>query len=221
MVPAHIIPVKWLPISSNGKADDKLMKSFFASLDIRTLGSLTRDTDRDSEEKAQIEDTIEEQLIQLISRISSLPQSDLGPNSHYFACGLDSLQLIRLSSGIHGEFGAIIPVIELMREPTVRKTAQLVRDMKKSHHLSKGVKASEQLDCFAQVMEQELASIRPLSEIQNIFPTFPVQEGALFSSLEDATQYVQHFVFRLHESVDLSRLQNAWKKTQGHLEILR
>jgi ferricrocin synthase len=221
MVPAHVIPVKWIPISSNGKADDKLMKEFFASLDISILSNLTREPDEDTGEQLSNHGDIEEKLTQLISRITFLSSEDLNPNYHYFACGLDSLQLIRLSSGIHSEFDTLISVSDLIRHPTIRKTSQLIKDMGNVSHVGDEERWSEQMKRFAQEMELEATMLRPLSDIEHIYPTFPVQEGVLFSSLEDATQYAQHFIFRLHESVEMSRLRNAWRTAQGHLAILR
>jgi acyl carrier protein len=220
MVPAHIIVAKWLPISSNGKADDKLMRSFFASLDVGTLGSLTQEMDGQDVEDSVVTDT-EERLSNIIAQFSSLSPDEIKPTSNYFSCGLDSLKLIRISGAIHKEFGVVVSASELMREPTLRSTAEIIRNRNGTDTASGAEAAWEYLDQFAQGMRGEIESLRPISDIEAVYPTLPVQEGVLFSSLDDTTQYAQHFIFKLHESIDLPRLLKAWRTAQTRFEILR
>lgn len=60
------------------------------------------------------------------------------------------------------------------------------------------------------------------SDVEKIAPCTPLQEGIIYHFLSSSTPlYCSSFTFELLPSVDIEKLQGAWKKTQNQVQMLR
>lgn len=79
-----------------------------------------------------------------------------------------------------------------------------------------------------QLVERTLPrmGVRSMSEVQNIYPVAPVQEGILLSQLRDPSNYMFHAIFKINENrsgsaVDTKKLAAAWQRVVARHPILR
>jgi acyl carrier protein len=112
MVPAQIIVLDQLPLGPNGKVNRKALPA--PDLVSATAGS---------EEPA---DAIEERLVTLWERV--LCRSSIGVTDGFFALGGHSLLAIQLLASVEQEFGVRLTLASVLRTPTVREMARLLRD---------------------------------------------------------------------------------------------
>lgn len=60
------------------------------------------------------------------------------------------------------------------------------------------------------------------SDVQNIAPCTPLQEGIIYHFLSSETpMYCSSFTFDLGSDIDLERLKNSWKQAQRQVQMLR
>ncbi|MCI0767842.1 non-ribosomal peptide synthase/polyketide synthase [Bacillus sp. TL12] len=128
MVPAHFIKVDTIPLTTNGKVDQK------------ALNSLTIQRENNFSTPIIPRDEIEYQLIKIWQDLLQI--EDVHVNDDFFNRGGHSLLVIKLVSKIREKFGKVIKVSTLIKNPTVEGIACLIRD---KHDMTKSVSALVQL----------------------------------------------------------------------------
>ncbi|OHF00444.1 non-ribosomal peptide synthetase [Colletotrichum orchidophilum] len=132
MVPSHFIPVEHIPFTPTGKLDRRALKEYASTLRIvENPGSTNVEGDAEvltaNEYVAQ---SISNKLAELLSngdpgRVEALRGHDFNP---YYA-GMDSIQVISLSTFIRKSYNVSIPIQKYMNSAaTVRDIAQLILD---------------------------------------------------------------------------------------------
>ncbi|KEK19373.1 thioesterase domain-containing protein, partial [Bacillus gaemokensis] len=114
MVPAHLIKVDAIPLTTNGKVDRK------------ALNSLTIQRDSTFSTPIIPRDEIEYQLIKIWQDLLQI--EGVHVNDDFFERGGHSLLVIKLISKIREKFGKEIRVSALIENPTVEGMACLIRD---------------------------------------------------------------------------------------------
>ncbi len=221
MRPSHIIPLSFIPLSSNGKADAKVLAAFFLSLDIETLtqlmsGGRSSGTAKQVERRKPTE--VERRVLDVLKPFVKLPPDALGPHTNIFECGMDSLAIARLAADLRRSFDVQLSPAQIMQHPTVSEIATL---------LERGLGApvpqngASPIDEFARGLAEEVGGVYAPDAIESLLPPFPVQEGVLYRSVNSPSMYVQHVVLRLASGTSTSGLQDAWMKLVAEHEMLR
>ncbi|TFK76388.1 peptide synthetase [Pluteus cervinus] len=215
MRPSHIIPISWLPLSSNGKSDDKVLVTLFNSLDVDILANILVGDLEDKEEYPASQ--AEKDVFSVLLRHIPLPLHVFRPDINVFECGVDSMSVIRFASDLKATLGYQLTASEIMKMLTISgiAAAGVASTSAPTSHLASRVEqyASERLP-------EIIAAYLPDS-VEAVLPPFTVQEGVLSRSVDQGSLYVQHVVLRLGKSVSLPRLQQAWNEVLDHHPILR
>jgi aryl carrier-like protein len=222
MRPSHIIPLDFLPLTLNGKIDGKKLLEVFQQTPLEDLMKLQRSDVLDRATLASREPTdVERNVISLVSRISGLPESQLSPASNLFECGFDSLRFSVLTRALRGEFTAsALSVASIMQSPSIESIAEQCSETNGEDAVRRAGDLTW-LEDFSRKHRSSVEQVFRKADVEQVLPTLPIQDGILVQSMQFKNLYVQHFLYRLKEGVDLDRLENAWKKVSGRQEILR
>ncbi|KAJ1912014.1 hypothetical protein IWQ60_009865, partial [Tieghemiomyces parasiticus] len=60
-----------------------------------------------------------------------------------------------------------------------------------------------------------------LADLDDMYPTLPIQDGLLLATLKDPAAYMVQFTFNIRGELDIGRLRQAWEDTTRHHPTLR
>ncbi|KAF9483747.1 peptide synthetase [Pholiota conissans] len=212
MRPAHLIPLSWLPLSSNGKTDAKILTQIFKALELDVLASIV--TSEDKSQSRPCTD-MERKVFNILQKHVAMPFDEPHAELNVFECGLDSMAVIRFATELKVAFNTKISASEIMKSPwlsgiALRLLTSLTANQAKSSTLP---------DSHGLYKNFELPYDR--HQVQIILPPFPVQEGVLARSTASNTLYVQHIILSIDVRTSLPNLKLAWKRVVDRHSILR
>ncbi|KAI0780914.1 hypothetical protein BD413DRAFT_608137 [Trametes elegans] len=221
MRPSHIVPLSFIPLSSNGKADAKVLAAFFLALDLAALtklmagGRSVSSTNRlDHREPTEAELSV----LDAIRPYVNMSVDQLGPYTNIFECGMDSLAVARLAADLRKATGSKISPAQIMQHPAVNEIAELLGRSPAAPSLVNG---HSPIDHFASTVREEVEAVYTAEAIESLLPPFPVQEGVLYRSANEPSMYVQHVIMRLDPKTSVSALKEAWTELTTSHEMLR
>ncbi|KAF9246318.1 hypothetical protein BU15DRAFT_39806 [Melanogaster broomeanus] len=215
MRPAHIIPLSWLPLNSNGKADSKVLDSIFKAIEFDTLVTIGHGAPAELDTQQTLSD-VQHKLVSLVEQRVKL--SPIDSRTSLFAYGMDSLSLVQLASDIRKTFQASISVAEIMKRPSIEAVSALVQ----THSLPPPNFISTTLvETFSKNWLSVVEDSTPHLSIERVLPPFPVQEGVLYHSDSHPTSSVQHLILSISNETSLSRIRNGWEVAMKKLDVLR
>lgn len=222
MRPSHILPLNFLPLTLNGKIDGNKLLEVFREVSLEDLMQLQRADSTSRTMRTTREHTdIERRVIKHVSRICHFPESRISPASNLFECGFDSLGFSLLAQALRGEFATSpLSVSLIMQAPDIETIAKLYSGADEEDH-GESVVDLTWLEDFSRKHRSSAQQIFRESDIGQVLPTLPIQDGILAQSMQFDNLYVQHFLYRLKEGVELNRLEEAWRKVVERQEILR
>jgi len=222
MRPSHIIPLDFLPLTLNGKTDGKKLLGVFRQTPLEDLMKLQRSGVLDRATPTSRKPTdIEQKVINIVSRISGLSESQLSLASNLFECGFDSLRFNVLARALRAEFMAsALSVASVMQSPSIESIAELCSETSGEGAVQKAGDLTW-LDDFSKKHRPSVRQVFREADVERVLPTLPIQDGILAQSMQFKNLYVQHFLYRLKEGANLDQLENAWKRVFGRHEILR
>ncbi|KAK6827595.1 hypothetical protein PG987_010936 [Apiospora arundinis] len=159
------------------------------------------------------------------------PEEEIGNSDHFVQLGGDSVVAMRMV-GIARQRGVLLSVADIVENPRLADMARVVD----GYENTAAKVAEEDPDPFAlwdgflseSGIEQErrLAVVADQcgvlsSEIEDVYPTTPLQEGLMAMTSQFQGTYVAQQVFRLDAAVDMKHFQNAWATVTSSLTILR
>ena len=117
MIPARFVYLDSLPSMPNGKVDRQ------ALLESSVM------TEVDQDRKIEFpRDQVEERLIAIWREL--MPEKKIGTNDDFFEIGGQSLMAVRMFSRIEKEFGVRLPLTTLLRDSTISRLAEVLRNQK-------------------------------------------------------------------------------------------
>ncbi|KAG6917971.1 NRPS [Tephrocybe rancida] len=216
MRPSHIIPLSWLPLSSNGKSDAKVLAGIFHALEIDSLADLMAGMYKNEIETRPPTQT-EETIFAIVRRHTTIPLYVALPELNIFTCGLDSMAVIRFAKDLFEEFGHRISASDIMTTPTLSGIASLLNDVPSSPTSIVGSYTAN----FSSKWSDSVRSIYAVDSVETILPPFGVQEGVLSRSADNDTMYVQHVILVLRSDTSTAGLRRAWQVIMARHPILR
>lgn len=223
MRPAHIVPLDFLPLNTNGKTDNKVLISIFQAESLEVLskaGSVRQDVGGEVLHTRQLTDT-ESKIADAVVNYTVIPRDRLSPISNLFELGFDSLKLVRLASTLRSSFSApssTITIADLIQNPTIEELDALLTAKQTSTTNSDKKSFSA---TFEKTWRPRLKETMDLGTVESVLPTFPVQDGVLYRSADLDTLYIQHVILKLDEDILVERLKNVWERLMRHHPILR
>ncbi|KAF6765264.1 hypothetical protein DFP72DRAFT_840166 [Ephemerocybe angulata] len=212
MRPSHVIPLTWLPLSSNGKTDAKILLDLFQRLDVQVImGLMTVD-------KAEYGATcseLEEAIFAVLKEYGPSHPGPPYPDLSVFECGLDSLAVIRFTSGLKEKFQRELSASDIMKNPLLKDIARLIQSQAKEREEF----SAEQLVPLGAA--EEVYSNYPQESVEMVLPPLPIQQGVVSRSSELDTLYVQHVILQCKDGISIPKLRDAWKAVISRHPMLR
>jgi amino acid adenylation domain-containing protein len=187
MIPAYFVPMKKLPLTSNGKIDRKALPEPEAN----TGDSYTAPRNK-----------IEMKLAELFSKLLGIQTEKIGIHTHFFRAGGHSLKAAQLTAKIHNAFQVIVPIIEIFQHPTIRELAEYISQSNEEEYIP--VEAAEKKEYYAlSSIQKRLFLVQQMEGIEtayNLAELFIVEGQLNPRQLEQAFQ----LLIQRHESLRTS-----------------
>ena len=220
MVPDFVIPTSVIPLAlTSGKADTKVLQSFFGDLAPHELLQIvTPPINLTQSKRALSADEID--VLDIVRQTLKLDTKEIPYDQNLFDLGLDSLSATKLSlrlrrSGFDSNLRAVLT------NPSVEKLARLPRPQDEEFQKFSTNLNGEILGKFEKNARDSL--MVDLSRVEAIRPCLHLQEVLVARSTHDRANnlYVNHILFRLQQHVQVSDVEASWRAVASKRPILR
>ncbi|OAL51558.1 acetyl-CoA synthetase-like protein [Pyrenochaeta sp. DS3sAY3a] len=221
MIPSIFIPVTKMPWTSAGKLDRNRLRNLAQNLD-REVMATYRLTSMVNKKQATTE--AEKKIHKCVCAVLNLPASSVGIDDSFVRLGGDSISAMRLVAGVQAE-KLDLSFIDIFKNP---KLSDLAAIGARSGKTVKPEKAAEPFELLRAPLSKKEAidqvsqcCVVGQDQIQDIYPTSPLQEALITLSIKQAGAYVAQHVLALPKSIDLVKFKAAWEKAVQEIDILR
>ncbi|CAO2654052.1 Nn.00g107850.m01.CDS01 [Neocucurbitaria sp. VM-36] len=221
MIPSIFVPVTKMPWTSAGKLDRNRLRNLIQNLNRDVMASyrLTSVVN-----KKQPSNESEKKIHKAVCSVLNLPASSVGIDDSFVRLGGDSISAMRLVASAQAE-QLELSFIDIFKNPKLSDLAKIGNHADKSSSPEKTVQPFELLQpplTRPEVLDEVAHQCRvPKDQIQDIYPTSPLQEALITLSIKQSGAYVAQHVLAIPNSVDLNRFKTAWEKVLQETDILR
>lgn len=222
VLPSYMIPTSWInleefPITPTGKIDRRRIRDIGSSMSLKTLTSWN-ELHLHSQRKLQT--LSERQLQSLWAAVLDIKTDSISITDNFLRIG-DSLHAMHLTSAAR-KAGISLSVADVFKYPRLC-------DMANQLELASGV--TVRIPQFSllkpEFVENEirgqaalLCGISPV-DIEDIFPTTPLQAGLLALTQRNSGDYIMRQAIELKSNINLDKLKVAWEAVVAANPILR
>ncbi|KAJ8118438.1 hypothetical protein OPT61_g592 [Boeremia exigua] len=216
MVPSAYIPLWKMPLLVSCKTDRKMLREIGNGVtrqDLRGFNALLSERKEPTTE-------MELKLIPVWAKILG-GDADFSANDNFFSMGGDSLRAMRLVPAAR-EAGVILTVPDIMLNPTLSAMATKARPLSEEDTSEVLPFSMVGQDWDAEKSKAETAELCAVdvSNIEDVYPCTPLQEGLMALSAKFQDAYVAQRV--AHLPVDIAnRLKKAFDQSVTNCAILR
>ncbi|OAA58180.1 Amino acid adenylation [Cordyceps fumosorosea ARSEF 2679] len=219
MIPTVVVIVSHIPLNLSGKTDRRKLREILfqmtASEEAACLGSVASHEAPCTPQELQ--------LRSLWSQVLNTAESSIGRFEDFFRRGGDSLAAMRLASAAHG-LGLSLTFGDIFANPVLSSQAKLIGSTEGNTQQSYTCSAFElitesQKQAVLATAAKEYAL--PATQIEDIYPTTPMQQGLVALNSLRPGSYVSRRVYKLREGVSFRKLEAAWKATLDANPALR
>jgi amino acid adenylation domain-containing protein len=221
MIPSIFIPVTKLPWTSAGKLDRNRLRSLVQNLSRETM-AMYRLTSMAN--KKQPTTDAEKKIHKVVCSVLSLPLSAVGIDDSFVRLGGDSISSMRLVAMAHTE-QLELSFVEIFKNP---KLSDLAKIGARSGTLTQSQRVAQPFDLLPTpatqpVVLSEIAQQCQVSieDLQNAYPTSPLQDALFTLSIKQAGAYVAQHILVLPKTLDMTRFKAAWDTAIQEIDILR
>lgn len=220
-LPAYMIPticyfLEQMPLLVSGKVDRRALRTF--SLDATPV-SLQHQL---AVEPLQPVESEAEMTLQVMwAKLLSLDHEAIGRNSSFFRSGGDSLVAVKLVS-MAREQNIYLSVATIFEHPVLSEMALAMT-------ASTGGLIHEP-PSFSLIRREPVSSLLQeaarqcgvaMHDIEDMYPTTPLQEGMMAASIQDPGTYSAHFAYRLAPFLDAKKFSQAWHAVMERASVTR
>jgi len=207
MVPAQVTLLPGMPLTPNGKLDRKALPDPDFSL-----------LQRGYREPGN---ALEQQLVELWQQVLGLQR--VGIDDNFFELGGDSIVSIQLV-GRARSAGLQMSPRQLFEHPTVAQLAQVIGIVQASANSHRSAPAAGDTRFpLTRLEPQQLDSLGlDLSQLENLYPLSPMQQGMLFHALDNPGSglYINQISVPV-QGLDATRFAVAWASAVARHDALR
>ena len=222
MIPTLFIPIDKIPLASTGKTDRQGLRewanslSWAKALEVQSiLFSVPEHCEPTNE--------MEHRLRQIWAQILNLNIDSLSITDNFFQKGGDSVAAIFMVASARKK-NLLLTVADIFKRPKLSDLAQIVK-FNDFPALDESTPPFSLLKDGDGDMGLRRAAARlckvDMSEIEDICPCTPLQEGMLAMTVRKSGDYVSRKAFILPKHTDEARFQHAWNEVVSRTPILR
>ncbi|KAJ6780765.1 hypothetical protein PWT90_04525 [Aphanocladium album] len=217
MIPSIYLALSDMPISAAGKTDRKRLLHIGSCLSgdqIATLQSINAQARTRPETRPQI------RLQALWSKTLLISLDSIALEDTFFRLGGDSISAMKLVALSRAE-GIILSVTDIFKHPTLHSQAQLMSDA--VEEIPVVVPFSMISAVSNETLRREVAASCGLepSDIDDVYPCTPLQEGLLSLTSKKSGNYTLQAVLELSSDTDVVEFKSAWDTVMKSSPILR
>ncbi|KAF2707683.1 acetyl-CoA synthetase-like protein [Pleomassaria siparia CBS 279.74] len=221
MIPSTFIPITRLPWSASTKLDRNRLRNLVQNLTKESMAPY-RLSSATNKRKPSTEAEIK--LQKLFASVLNLPLSLVGADDNFIRLGGDSVAAMRLVAAAQADH-IDLSVIDIFKTPKLSSLAATCNIHGKDdivEHITEPFQLLQHPPSQSQILD-EISKQCCISEnnIQDTYPTSPLQEAFITLSIKQPGAYVAQHVLALSNSVDVSKLKAAWEKTVQEIDLLR
>ncbi|KAG8408241.1 Nonribosomal peptide synthetase [Metarhizium acridum] len=164
----------------------------------------------------------ERQLQGIWSSLLRISADKIGPDDSFLRIGGDSIGAMRLVGEARKQ-GLSITVADVFKNPRLSDLAAVARKLSSASTETIPPYSLLKASINVQAARDEIASLCDIdaTQIEDIFPCTPLQEGLLALTARRAGDYIARYIFELRPSVNIDRLEAAWHEVIRTTPILR
>jgi amino acid adenylation domain-containing protein len=220
-LPAYMIPticyfLDKMPLLVSGKVDRRALRA--SALDGTPVSIQSQSA---VEALQSVEGEAERTLQAMWAQLLSVDPDTIGRNSSFFRSGGDSLVAVRLVSmareqNIQLSVAAIFdhPILADMADAMTSATGGLVHEPPPFSLIDR-----EPVSGLLQEASRQCGVA--IHDIEDMYPTTPLQEGMMVASIQDQGTYSAHFVYRLAPFLDIPKFSLAWQAVMQRASVTR
>ncbi|KAI1134723.1 peptide synthetase [Hypoxylon sp. FL0543] len=217
MVPAAYIPLQVMPLLVSAKTDRKRLRELGHSLSRKDIAGFAAATVPRKEPSTEMEKKLAQLWTQVLGQ-----DVEVGAHDNFFSLGGDSLRAMKLVAQARTHDIALT-VADIFANPVLSDMALVARPGSSE--------ASVEIPPFSLLSEQwsedgarrccaALCDVDP-SEIEDIYPCTPLQEGLMALSAKVSEAYVAQRVVELADETAVQNLARAFELASKDCAILR
>lgn len=223
MVPTLFIPIKSMPLTPSGKLNRRQLRLWCESLSESRISEY-----RLAKKSSRAPSTpMELKLQALWETVLNLPCGSVRADDNWFSRGGDSIACMKLVVAARAK-GITISVADVFQKPVL---SDLAAGNSTLEMIDNPPQIPEDLEQFALIpLTQPLTAIIeevtgicmvPPEQIQDIYPTSPLQEGLMALTNKMPGAYVAQNVYRLPMTINIGLFKEAWGMLFDEEAILR
>ena len=218
MVPVSLVPISRLPMTSQGKIDKRKLASAYNNLNTEALDAFGESSIHSEFDQNWTDE--EKRLATIIAEVLNIASTEVGLHISFLSLGLDSISAIYVTRYIQKEFGLMLNVSIVLKNPTVSRLWKAMTDSTSKQSSITNEMQENSIHVFSQETLDDIKSTIKQKGgcVQKILPCTPLQE-AMLSLGQDGTAYHNRTLFRI--SGDIARLRDSWQEMCRRHEILR
>ncbi|KAH8805177.1 hypothetical protein F5884DRAFT_885253 [Xylogone sp. PMI_703] len=216
MIPSYYVPISNMPLLTSGKLDRTristigrdITKEQLMQYSISSVQKTPPANDMETKLQSLWMDTLKTQDIALIGREDS-----------FFRLGGDSIGAMRLVSRAR-KAGIRLSVSEVFQNPHLFQLASVATEevIQRQDVSPYSLLSQQELESTFQLLETQYGIDK--SDIENIFPCTPLQEGLILLSMKQEGAYISQNSFSI-DNINLVLFQKAWDMVFEKHPILR
>ncbi|CRG88172.1 Nonribosomal peptide synthetase 8 [Talaromyces islandicus] len=218
MIPSLFVPLVYLPTSVSGKLDRQNLRELASNLTVPQISTYALSS---TNKEAPV--TSNEKFLHVLwAQVLGLPENSIGRLDSFFQLGGDSISAMKLIK-VARQAERVLKMSSIFRHPTLVEMAKVL-------DVNSYLTAIGDIKPFSLLNTASSASIVqgisgtwniPDSEIQDVYPCTPLQEGLMAITQRRPGTYIYQNIFDIPASVDISRFRAAWETAVDTIEILR
>ncbi|KAM3508998.1 hypothetical protein MY11210_006493 [Beauveria gryllotalpidicola] len=219
MIPALVVPVSRIPLNLSGKTDRRQLGEILSLMTVVELAScMESNVSHEAPHTAQ-----ELKLRTLWSQVLNTAESSIGRLDDFFRRGGDSLAAMKLVSIAHAA-GFALSFSDIFAHPRLSSQADLLdsapRHTQDNYYCAPFALITESRKQIILAAAAEKYGLSD-SQVEDIYPTTPMQEGLIALNDLRPGSYVSQRVYKIANDVSLCNLETAWKSTMDANPPLR
>ncbi|KAL4736553.1 hypothetical protein BDV11DRAFT_172831 [Aspergillus similis] len=224
MVPSKYIPVKNMPLTASGKLDRRRLRTLLGALKEEQLAQYGL---ADGGNVALSTET--ERRLASVWAAALNTSKEFGANAHFFRVGGDSVTAMRLVALARtAQPSILLSVGDIFKHPVLSDMANTIADLESAENCQ----YDNDVPPFSllpypqherQTRLQEIASQCKVEVdvIEDAYPCTPLQQGLMAITAQHPQAYISRWVFRLEDTINVSRFREAWRTLVDLSPILR
>jgi amino acid adenylation domain-containing protein len=217
MIPSALIPISYLPSTSQGKIDKRQLTKLYEVLDVKYLDSTANTLKPQSDHTWT--DT-ERSIARALTQYTKIPLQELNPETSFFNLGIDSISAIPFSRILRETLRCQVDISEILKYPSITRLGEIVLDrgsVAEEAYPGQDLNFGFAKDFLISTTDNFRKAGRV---VERIIPCTPLQEAMLSASQSRSENLYSNMVV-LNVSGSLEKLKASWQTMAQRHEILR